>query len=328
MSVSTAVEVSRRTNNDEGCSDDSKSEQQFEADPLKLKCQFIKFHKEVTDGGSMQYKYTIQMICETNQSEWTIVKRYSDFRRLNSLFTSDTHWKRFVGVQKPDFPGKVMCFREEAKLELANKRLVSLDIYLKELISRSVFLSLPDIRAFLQMPLPVRELAHVAYDKATPRKPESSMKNEGADAQTESIAVRCFANETKIDTLYGTVESLMETVHSLNEEVEALKSEIADLMDRKTEIPDVIGMQSPEINALGLWLRDEVKLPQYFGLFVNNGFENMLVVQQLDLNDLEELGIEKKGHRLQIVLAIAKLKLIDPVKPESANNANGGTLFL
>ena len=61
---------------------------------------------------------------------------------------------------------------------------------------------------------------------------------------------------------------------------------------------------------------------------MKNGFENLSVIQQLGVNDLEEMEIEKKGHRLQIVLAIAKMKAANNVAVQSVNQVNEGTQFI
>ena len=278
------------------------------------------------------------MKCEANHAEWTIVKRYKDFHRLNSSFYSADNWRHFAGVKRPAFPAKELCFRDDSKLELANKRLVSLDIYLKELISRTVYLSFPDFRAFLEMPLSVRELAHIYYDKGTAGGHDTGSNemdgNHGirGNVQTDSMSVKCIANEARIDALCGTIESLMETVHSLKEEIKGLNTQIDELRvntaAESTGDIAVDGQQNSEIDALREWLRDEVRLPQYIDVFLKNGFENLSVIQPLGVNDLDEMGIEKKGHRLQIVLAIAKLKAVDHVEVQSASKAKEGTQFI
>eukprot|EP01084_Bolivina_argentea_P254227 427370_1 len=57
-----------------------------------------------------------------------------------------------------------------------------------------------------------------------------------------------------------------------------------------------------------VWLETKVKLPQYYGLFIENGLETLNIIQLLTKQELDEIGIKKIGHRLQILNEIQKLK--------------------
>ena len=56
------------------------------------------------------------------------------------------------------------------------------------------------------------------------------------------------------------------------------------------------------------WLNEEVHLGEYGDLFINEGFDDMLTVLEMDNNDLIEIGIEKRGHRKKIMIFIQKRK--------------------
>ena len=62
------------------------------------------------------------------------------------------------------------------------------------------------------------------------------------------------------------------------------------------------------LEAVRKWMETSVQLPEYLDLFIENGFDHLSVIQTLTIDDLLEMGIEKKGHRIRIVQAIAKLK--------------------
>ena len=66
--------------------------------------------------------------------------------------------------------------------------------------------------------------------------------------------------------------------------------------------------ENSDLVAVRRWMKTVVKLPQYLDLFIENGFEDLSVIQTLTVNDLMEMGIEKKGHRIKIVQCIAKLQ--------------------
>ena len=70
--------------------------------------------------------------------------------------------------------------------------------------------------------------------------------------------------------------------------------------------------EETEEEKLRKWMENEVKLPRYFHVLKENGFEDMESVQYLTENELKEMGIDKMGHRKKIMRHIAEL--------QSANN--------
>ena len=57
-------------------------------------------------------------------------------------------------------------------------------------------------------------------------------------------------------------------------------------------------------------------------LFIENGFEDLWVIQDLTIDDLVEMWIGKKGHRMKIAKCIAKLKE-SASKPRRKGTAEG-----
>jgi len=118
---------------------------------LGLECSFLKY-----DDADHHITYTVQLKCQANETAWNVTKRYNEFHRLNNELQKD---KNFRGIKLPNFPGKAISFTDRSKKELADERMQHLEIYLNGLISRTVFLSSLAVRAFLSMPVPVRDLA-------------------------------------------------------------------------------------------------------------------------------------------------------------------------
>ena len=58
----------------------------------------------------------------------------------------------------------------------------------------------------------------------------------------------------------------------------------------------------PKQQAFKSWLCDEMELCQYYDLFVENGFDDVAVIRLLGDEDLKELGIDKKGSRMKLIL--------------------------
>lgn len=71
------------------------------------------------------------------------------------------------------------------------------------------------------------------------------------------------------------------------------------------------------------WLHEIVHLPQYFDMFIDNGYDSMVtIMESLDEDDLQNtIGIEKKGHRKKIMIYIEKLKK-NKVKGDEYDNEN------
>ena len=62
-------------------------------------------------------------------------------------------------------------------------------------------------------------------------------------------------------------------------------------------------MQMTNLSDLELvhqWLSDVVKLPEYFGLFIDQGYVSMDSIMNMNEDNLENMGV-KKGHRKKIL---------------------------
>ena len=60
------------------------------------------------------------------------------------------------------------------------------------------------------------------------------------------------------------------------------------------------------------WFNQKVGLEgynqQYIGLFIENGFDQLNTLKEIDANDLIEIGVTKLGHRKRILTCINELK--------------------
>ena len=71
------------------------------------------------------------------------------------------------------------------------------------------------------------------------------------------------------------------------------------------------------------WIEKELKLPQYYDLFVKNGVETLKVMQMFTMNELKDIGISKIGHRMQILHAVIQSK-----QKSSDKAAEGDTAYI
>lgn len=98
------------------------------------------------------------------------------------------------------------------------------------------------------------------------------------------------------------IQAVANRVMALTQRVEAKEKEMVRMkeeMGRFQARPFGIGNEEGE--AIRLWLRDQVKLPQYFHVLVENGFDDMESIHDLEDAVLKEIGVEKVGHRRKLI---------------------------
>ena len=142
----------------------------------------------------------------------------------------------------------------------------------------------------------------------------------GQDTKDEmsSLKQRVETLERELATQYKPrIQSLWNGLQRVNvdmkeqdmNESDDLRKRVEKLEENMNRIMNEGKGHNSEMNAVRQWMNNVVKLPQYLDLFVQHGFDDMKVIQALTMNDLQEMGIEKRGHRIRIVQAIATLKV-------------------
>ena len=63
-----------------------------------------------------------------------------------------------------------------------------------------------------------------------------------------------------------------------------------------------------EDDKVKLWLKEDVKLPQYIDILIKNGYDDMECIQHITLDEMQQIGIDKMGHRHKILRYAQKLK--------------------
>ena len=81
-------------------------------------------------------------------------------------------------------------------------------------------------------------------------------------------------------------------------------------IDEKQNVDDIaMGNYDGNENEVVKWLRDVVRLPQYTSLFMDDGYEDLFTMMQIDSEqDLIDIGVNKGGHRKKILALINVLK--------------------
>ena len=94
---------------------------------------------------------------------------------------------------------------------------------------------------------------------------------------------------------------ILAQIAALTQQMGVLQQEFAVLKESENKDGDEEVQEQPEAEKLREWMRNEVKLPRYFNVLKDNGFDNMESLQDLTSWDLKEMGIDKMGHRRRIM---------------------------
>ena len=57
------------------------------------------------------------------------------------------------------------------------------------------------------------------------------------------------------------------------------------------------------------WLNQKVKLPQYYNILLQNGFDHLEFIKDMTKQDMIKIGIDKLGHQTRLIKCINKIDL-------------------
>ena len=114
----------------------------------------------------------------------------------------------------------------------------------------------------------------------------------------------------EIDQMKGDIQRLSSSGGGGNQNVDDLKRQIASIQRQLTEVRKMSGKmnvnddEKEELNdkeKVQKWLEEQVKLPQYFELFIQQGFDDLDSIKDITKDDLNEMGVDKVGHQRKIL---------------------------
>eukprot|EP01083_Nonionella_stella_P070228 187804_1 len=144
-----------------------------------------------------------------------------------------------------------------------------------------------------------------------------------------TITALCYQINNQINNQIKIMSSKMETARKENmDRIDDLEEDLCqmkkenDLLRKKQKINKILKPKSHtqemlsnqrenDIDKVRQWLTDKVKLAQYLDLFVNNGYDDLESMQDITFSELEQIGINKMGHRKKLAKYAAKLVFID-----------------
>eukprot|EP01084_Bolivina_argentea_P208219 355091_1 len=90
------------------------------------------------------------------------------------------------------------------------------------------------------------------------------------------------------------------------EQLDDIKKEITLI---KSGNNNNLNVDKNELEIFKDWLKNEVKLEQYFSILVENGFDSLDIIKTTDMEQLKKIGIVKIGHRQKLMQHILWLQI-------------------
>ena len=114
------------------------------------------------------------------------------------------------------------------------------------------------------------------------------------------------------------IERMEEYQRKNDEEMAKMKEEMErlSLMDGYDDDED--NKEQSEEEKVRAWMEETVKLGQYAQVLIDNGFDEMESLMDITMEELEEMGVDKMGHRKKIFKNAQKMA----VKATNNNNHN------
>eukprot|EP01084_Bolivina_argentea_P035237 65371_1 len=139
------------------------------------------------------------------------------------------------------------------------------------------------------------------------------------DDKYQEHEVRLNSLTTQVDQMMKTMSKMENTLKDiqlqmneeqkndnkdLKKEVEEIKKNVQMLLGNKNNDNE---MDKDKVEFKN-WIEVKLKLPQYYDVFVKNGVETLNVAKLLTNDELNEMGITKIGHKVQILKEIQQLQ--------------------
>eukprot|EP01084_Bolivina_argentea_P319660 554452_1 len=128
--------------------------------------------------------------------------------------------------------------------------------------------------------------------------------NEGMDQICEMNELLCAPMGEVFDD--EALQREIEELEMLEAEELMNKNDELEINENDTKINDSNDSNANEnVNSVSLWLTNELELPEYIDVFVENGYDDLnVILKTMSDDELKEIGINKRGHRKKIMLFI------------------------
>ena len=93
-----------------------------------------------------------------------------------------------------------------------------------------------------------------------------------------------------------------------NEDDDGSESKEDVYVTKKEETGDMQAKKNEKLDDLRRWFVEELSLPQYFDIFVEEGFDDLESVRYITMDDLDAIGISKLGHKKKVLRKAKELQ--------------------
>ena len=160
--------------------------------------------------------------------------------------------------------------------------------------------------------------------KQSPQSPQTSLESHDRESLLNIIQQQIEQiNELKrnMNTLSKMVFTLKDNMEDLSFNIEErdIKDPSDDINDLRQEMIvikkrlNLLENEKSDREQFRDWLKNTVKLDQYFDILIENGFEDMISVSKLSKEMLDQIGITKIGHQQRMLHFVDLIK--DSVTP-------------
>ena len=125
------------------------------------------------------------------------------------------------------------------------------------------------------------------------------------DAKLQSITTHLEHVSNQLMVMRQQYQNVVISI--LSENKKHLMSEVIEKNEEMVKVSNVSNDEAADQQKVRSWLTKIVKLPQYFQLLIENGFDDMECIGDLTLNDLKDIGMDKIGHRKKLIKYAQKL---------------------
>eukprot|EP01083_Nonionella_stella_P058969 154356_1 len=131
----------------------------------------------------------------------------------------------------------------------------------------------------------------------------------------DNLNEKCSQMAEKMDEMSAQIKLLTINNQKLEQMIVALNNKEdkrnRDMIDMQSKVSKLLGDELKEemkdTEKVRLWLKDEVKLPQYFDLLINDGYDDLEMIADITVDELVKMGVDKSGHRKKIIKYAQKL---------------------
>ena len=132
------------------------------------------------------------------------------------------------------------------------------------------------------------------------------------DAKLDTLSTQFSQIQNNLNSVTKQMQDLLATIIEEREDddLEDLRKEMNIMkqsIQKMTLQSASNNQQDKEQEEVKKRMSKKVKYPQYFDLFIENGFESMEIIKEIRMNDLHQIGIDKLGHKIKIMKEIAIL---------------------